>query len=898
MLPNNRVIDIETTSRPMEALVRIAEQLTSSVNISEILKAIFSEALSFTEADGGVLSLYHEAEGAFKTRFERGENPPRHLTNAIEREILKTKQSTIQSWGQIHSGINSVFAVPISFEGSVVGLICLYSYTADHFNRTSLDFVSTLANLAQAAIFNAQLYQDTLKRERFYAALGRITMAVNATVNLPKILSLICKEVVQLFDVDGAYIWQKQGNKLIGIAAEGHNSAGIIGGEMDDSDNYIFAAIVARQGFGTFCNHFTRDQKYAKNYAWYQDVKAILAVPLRKDEEVVSILELVDTSRPARFSMPDVEQTTYFGAQAAIAIQNAQLLTEMRELNEQLDTRVVERTQALGQERDRVKYLLRVTSELAATLDQDRVLIRALELVNEIANATHGSILLVDSSTGDLIYPSAFETHKLPPLPRVDLGLKPEEGLAGKVIASRSAMIIEDSWIDERWTPPSDSPDLRSVMAVPLIANDEVIGVLTLFHRVPGAFSTQLLELVEAAALQVANAISNAQLYILIRDQAERLGSMLREEHIEAAKNQSILESIADGVLVTDAHGSVILANHSASQILDIPRDQLIGKSVNELLGLYAAMGKNWTRTIEAWANSNQREIHHVYLAEQLTIEDKHVSVHLSPVFADSQFFGTVSIFRDVTQDVAVDRMKSEFVSTVSHELRTPMTSIKGYAELMLMGAAGGLTDPQKQYLEVIVGNADRMSELINDLLDISRIESGKTTLELQSVNLAQIIESVVEEHLHGLIEHDGKPMIIENEVPLSLPAVFADPDRVTQVLTNLVDNAFHYTPENGRISVRAWPNAEHVCVSVSDTGIGISREHQEKIFERFYRVEDKEIQQVPGTGLGLAIVRSLVQMHGGDILVESTPGVGSTFTFTLPFSTEEKKKTQKVEST
>jgi signal transduction histidine kinase len=175
------------------------------------------------------------------------------------------------------------------------------------------------------------------------------------------------------------------------------------------------------------------------------------------------------------------------------------------------------------------------------------------------------------------------------------------------------------------------------------------------------------------------------------------------------------------------------------------------------------------------------------------------------------------------------------------------------------------------------------MSELINDLLDISRIESGKTTLELQPVNLSQIINQVINEHLQGLIQHDDKPIDVTTEISDTLPMVSVDPDRITQILTNLLDNAFHYTPADGNISVATRTNGSYVAISISDTGIGISKENQEKIFDRFFRVEDSEIQEVPGTGLGLAIVRSLVEMHGGQIDVESTLGKGSTFTFTVP---------------
>jgi signal transduction histidine kinase len=172
---------------------------------------------------------------------------------------------------------------------------------------------------------------------------------------------------------------------------------------------------------------------------------------------------------------------------------------------------------------------------------------------------------------------------------------------------------------------------------------------------------------------------------------------------------------------------------------------------------------------------------------------------------------------------------------------------------------------------------------LVNDLLDISRIETGKTELDLRPLDISQIIEQVVEGHLQGRIKHESKQMAVHTEMAPSLPLVHADHSRVTQILTNLLDNAFHYTPANGRITVNVQANGKFVFISVADTGIGISQDNLQKIFERFFRAEDSDVQKVAGTGLGLSIVRSLIEMHGGTIEVNSVPGEGSTFTFNLP---------------
>lgn len=885
MVDNNMPTSSSLAVDHLAALARISEQLRTAMNLGEVLQTVFFEAMANTSADGGQISLYRDSAGSFLPRHQIGDALPREVSQSFQQEVLKSHKPVIRNNLQAQSKIRSVLVTPVLYEGVIAGLISLYSRNVDHFDINTVEFVNALSNLASVAIVNAQLYQDTLERERFYGALGRVTLAISSTVDLKSVLTLVCIEALELFDVDGAYIWQRAGEKLQGVAAAGHALDEFLDTTVPISDTRMLASAVARSERGFYSNNFGKDRRYIKPFRWQAAVKSVLAVPLRKDTDIIGVLELIDTENRNRFTLPDIDLATFFGTQAATAIQNARLVTEMRDLNEQLDNRVAERTKALGEERDRVQYLLRVTSELSASLDQDRVLVRALELINEIVKATHGSIALVDSTTGELVFPSSFETHKLSPIKSLEPENRPEENYAKEIISKRAPLIIADTRAEEQWESSSEQQELRSIMAVPLIANDDVIGILSLFHEDPGSFTKEQLGLVEAATAQVANAISNAQLYLLIQDQAERLGLLLREEQVESAKNQAILESIADGVMVANDNGDVILANIAAAQILDFEHEQLIGKNVSDLLGLYGSAGKNWIQTIQNWSMTTGQGQQPQFLAEQLYIEDKIVSIRLSPVYTSGQFLGTVSIFRDITQQVAVDRMKSEFVSTVSHELRTPMTSIKGYAELILMGAAGDMTDAQTSYLEVISQNADRMSDLVNDLLDISRIESGKTTLEVAPVDLGLTIRQVVEVHLRGLVRHEEKQIDISTNIGRSLPNVYADQDRVTQILTNLLDNAFHYTPEGGEITISAWVSENSVIISIEDTGIGMTERELSNVFSRFYRSERNEVQQVPGTGLGLAIVKSLVEMHGGDIWVESKPGHGSTFTFSLPLT-------------
>ncbi|HKJ37194.1 MAG TPA: ATP-binding protein, partial [Anaerolineales bacterium] len=257
-----------------------------------------------------------------------------------------------------------------------------------------------------------------------------------------------------------------------------------------------------------------------------------------------------------------------------------------------------------------------------------------------------------------------------------------------------------------------------------------------------------------------------------------------------------------------------------------------------------------------------------------------------APVILQRDFLGTVSIFRDITHEVEVDRLKSEFVATVSHELRTPMTSIRGYTDVLLMGAAGAMNENQTHFLNIIKSNTERLNILVNDLLDVSRIESGRVTLSPQALDLREVAEDVLEEVLRRSQE-ENKPMALSLDAPKKLPAVNGDLERVRQVLSNLIFNAYHYTSENGTIIVRIKPgDGDHeVQVDVEDNGVGIALEDQERVFERFYRGEHPLVLATPGTGLGLSIVKQIVEMHKGRMWMKSSgvPGEGSTFSFTLP---------------
>jgi signal transduction histidine kinase len=237
-------------------------------------------------------------------------------------------------------------------------------------------------------------------------------------------------------------------------------------------------------------------------------------------------------------------------------------------------------------------------------------------------------------------------------------------------------------------------------------------------------------------------------------------------------------------------------------------------------------------------------------------------------------------------QDIqAANKAKSDFISVVTHELRLPMTSIRGYTDLIASGMVGPLTEQQEQFLGVVKRNLDRMNILIRDLEDINRIESGRMPFNLTLVDLHEVVTDVAESMSEATAAKEQSVTVVFGD---DFPPVYADPTRLSQVMTNLLSNAHKYSPDGGEIVIEVKGNGRVATVSVIDNGIGISAENQAKLFTQFFRAEDPEVRQQLGWGLGLSIVKKMVEAQGGEISFESELGKGSTFTFTVPFAPED----------
>ncbi len=428
------------------------------------------------------------------------------------------------------------------------------------------------------------------------------------------------------------------------------------------------------------------------------------------------------------------------------------------------------------------------------------------------------------------------------------------------------------------------------IIVQPLVGHERVLGLILVGNARSGRpFSQSDGNLCQALANQVSAAVENARLYEDVEAQAEQLQEALRVQEIESSKNQAIVESIADGVIVSDDQGKIILANVAATRILGLSRQSLMEKELRELYPNLPPSAQTPPMTLlEALAASGDRQAFQAVSK----INDKMVSASLAPVKDGSgNLLGVVAVFRDISKEAEAERAKGDFVATVSHELRTPMTSIRGYIDLLAGQVVGPLNPTQVKFLEKIRYNTTRMMEMVNDLIDISEIGPGGIEIHPQPVNIADIIAAAsvaVQEAI------EQKKMTLNFHLQEKLPPIKADPNRLKQIIVNLLDNACKFTPAGGRIDVRAEARSDgkggieaqnYLLVSVTDTGVGIPPEEQGKIFERFYRVQSPLMVEAGGAGLGLSIVKALVEAHGGRVWVESEPGVGSTFSFVLPIT-------------
>ncbi|MBN1587238.1 MAG: PAS domain-containing protein [Candidatus Omnitrophica bacterium] len=373
--------------------------------------------------------------------------------------------------------------------------------------------------------------------------------------------------------------------------------------------------------------------------------------------------------------------------------------------------------------------------------------------------------------------------------------------------------------------------------------------------------------------------IELSQKYERILEDKDRQEKVVRKQYetvaVEKKQTEAVLRSVAEGLVVVNANGEVMMMNPAAEKMLEADKKGKLGKGLQEgigdegLISLVKQSKDGTGKDIEVSGEDNTRK---VLRSSTAVIEDE-----------DGNTVGMVSVLSDVTKQRELDRMKNEFMNKITHELRTPIVAIQHSLNVVLNKVAGPLNDTQENFLGIARRNLERLNILINDILDLGKLEAKKMKLEPKPTKIDTVIDGVIET-LNAWAE--AKDIKLKRDVDSQIPRILLDPDRTTQVFFNLMGNAIKFTPKDGSITVSAKfhdASKKLVQLSVTDTGMGIPKADLKRVFDKFHQVAGRAPTDMSGTGLGLTISKEIVELHGGKIWVESEEGKGTTFAFTLP---------------
>ncbi|MGC9398349.1 MAG: GAF domain-containing protein [Anaerolineae bacterium] len=748
------------------------------------------------------------------------------------------------------------------------------------------------------------------RRDAELKALYLIAQAVNFTMPLDDVLELLYTQLQRVIPVPNFYI------ALVDFEAQQFYFAFYVEGGERQYPNLRWGVDQGLTGFLFRNGGIIRTEDYLTECQIRgvepggRPAKAWMGVPLLAQDQTIGVMVISEQDPDVVFSEEDASFMMTVASYLASGI-------ERRRLHERLETHARQ-----------LRTLNEIGKLLASSLDLEEVLDLVVRNAAQLLDSEAGSLLLLDDDGSDLV----FRISSGPAGDRlVGHRVPAGKGIAGKAFEENRPVIVNDVEHDEQWYAAFDAQAdfvTRSVLAVPLSTRGRSIGVLEVInHEGNRPFHADDADLLQSFAAQAAIAIENARLFTTT-DQAlqARVEELTTLQHIDRQLNATLdYREIMDltlswAIRLTGAEIGLMAALREEEdgtrglQFLASKGypDDLVQRYTDEalwpldkgLVGQTVLKGETMlVRDVQA----------HTDYVEVVPGMQAQLSV---PVRRENRVIGVVALESpdpDCFSDeeimlaarlvdhaaIAIDnarlfqqvqranQAKTEFIDFVSHELKQPMTSMKGYIDLLKKGLGGPLTTQQEQFLDVIYSNVQRMNRLVQDLLDMSRIEAGRVHLEIKPVSPVAITREAVQSFRQAI---EDKRQALRMEVEEGLPLVLGDRGRLIQVLTNLLSNANKYTPEGGEITVRVEAcrmddQDAYVCWHVEDSGIGMTAEEMEKLFTKFFRADVPEVRNVKGTGLGLVITRSLVEMHGGHIRVQSEPGEGSTFTFMIPVS-------------
>lgn len=826
--------------------------------------------------------------------------------------ILASPSHMVGNTGRVSA---SLIYAPLRIGDRVIGVMSVQSYSPHVYTQEHVGLMMAIANQVAVALENSRLFEQARHRAVQLATASEAGRAATSILDMNELLQSVVELVCSRFGYDHAAVFLLDDTGQFAIlrdatGAAPQDKAGPAiqllkqGGYQFAVGGQSLVGWVTSKGRSRVVTDVNDDARYLKTDLWPQS-RSELCIPLKRGERVIGALDVHSTNLAA-FSQDDVAVLEMLTDQLAIAIQNARLYGQTREQSVVLEKRAAD-----------LAVLNEASRLMAQTFDPAEILNSAAQVMVRHFGIGHAAILLFNESKTILRVAAEYP----------DRGTVGAEALVAgsaalmEYIATRRAAAIDDVITDPRMESLRMSflqLSIRSAVFLPLMVKNDLAGYIRLDAiGMLRRFTDEEVSLGQTLASQVAVALQNAWLYQAEQRRAARQAALyqvgrrmtatldpsdLMNTVVESVQRDLGFERVL--ILLTDMANGEVYATAASTNFADlIPPNyrQRIGQG---MIGLAALSGQtqlaNDTQTnpnyypVGAWNPGSELCVPLEVGGRVIGVLDvesdalgafgeqdvrtvESLAGQLAVALENARLYEEQRQTAEKLREV--DRLKTEFLANMSHELRTPLNSIIGFSRVILKGIDGPLTDLQKQDLEAIHGSGQQLLGLINDILDISKIEAGKMELAFQQVDLHDIVKGVMSSAV-GLVK--GKPIVLRQEVPDDLPTVWADVTRARQVLLNLVSNAAKFT-DKGSITVFARYDDLYVTVGVRDTGIGIPADKLETIFEEFTQVDASTTRQHGGTGLGLAITRRFVQMHGGRVWAESELNHGSTFYFSLP---------------
>jgi signal transduction histidine kinase/putative methionine-R-sulfoxide reductase with GAF domain/HAMP domain-containing protein len=830
----------------------------------------------------------------------------------------------------------STLAVPMLREGNPIGSISVGRLEPQPFTEKQIALLQTFADQAVIAVATVRLFKEletrnaelteTLARQM---ATGEVLRAISGSqTDAQPVFDIIAASALRLCNADHSGVMLYDG-ELIHLAAQNT--------KLPEGAEAIRRAYPLRPGRETAVSRAIRtrvvvqipdvldDAAYElKSQARAAGFRSYLAAPMLRDGEPIGTIG-VGRSEPGRFADKQIELLQTFADQAVIAIENVRLFKELEERTQEL-TRSVEELRALGE----------VGQAVSGSLDIQSVLTSIVSHAVELSKTDAGTIYEFDESTEAFVpranYGMAEELIEALRQSHIRVG----EGAVGQAARSRAAVQIADLEREPHYALRFlIEAGYRALLAVPLLREDRVIGALVVRRKAAGTFPTPVVDLLQTFATQSVIAIQNARLFLEIDEKSRALAELSRNQEQLARLSTALQEPLSLSEQLTrvlDAARQVVGLDHlyiwtptpAADGFMVSAGAGLSEGDWRDLVGVTIPRGEAGAlaavyRDGEPLLFSEAQP-----LPEKFRLRPPYSAITalrlkaflVSPMIARGRTVGVLSADNRVSRApipphtvdllhtfaaqaaVAVEnarlfqeiqekgqqlelasRHKSQFLANMSHELRTPMNAVLGYTDLILDDIFGDVPPRIRETLERVKTNGQHLLGLINDVLDLSKMEAGQLTLSLGDYAMGDVVHAVVSA-VESLAA--AKKLAFKAIVPADLPSGHGDERRLTQVLLNLAGNAIKFT-DAGSVSIEARAGDGNFLVSVSDTGPGISETDQQKIFEEFQQADSSSTRKKGGSGLGLSISRRIVELHGGRLWVESAVGEGSIFSFTVP---------------